>query len=612
MPNAKGKSVVDVFRSREKDILEYVNDRKDSYFGSEVYRRLKNRMSQLDDSIDMKFHPTRNGTRTANDFKSKIAMPLVREKFRILQGMALASFRNDPMITVLPDGETTFEAAGVSQMVLDQNFRRTRFREKGWRGAVGYAGRYGVAVMVNHFRKTDLGGYEKMQQTPFGIQRLPMQGKVTYNVFNRCINPLNYMQNEHIADPDDSDFRGWIERIPLSQLIAEFKDAEGFYVKENLRKVIEKAKKDFLENQNFFSKNSTPDWRRAGLDLEYWYGKINIDGFEEDETCYYIEKTRDEIIRISTNPNDEGIVPISIYSFDRRLDRWCGNSPVENSMPMENFLNIILGMRADQGMKTLERFLFFDKSIGVDPADLNNRKRNGGYIPFEGKGRAMSEIFYEFQPKDFSANSIEPLIREVKEADQRLSIDSDFNRSATSGGPQNETATAAVMMDEKGNVLKSDLLECFSYGLVNTARNNLIKLQEQLPETFMITPRYGNSMMVEKGRMLGTYDYQIHTALTKNKVIALNNLMNMLTSIQNYRGTQDPAWLNVNLPPLIKKYIQEYDLGLNIDEVYPQQMPMQQQQPMMGAGAPQGMPGGGPPPPEGFQQPTLQEPAVYA
>jgi hypothetical protein len=151
--------------------------------------------------------------------------------------------------------------------------------------------------------------------------------------------------------------------------------------------------------------------------------------------------------------------------------------------------------------------------------------------------------------------------------------------------------------------------------LTSTARINLIKLQEQLPEMFMINPRFGNSMMVNKAQMLGAYEYQIHTALTKNKVIALNNLMNLLTSIQNYRGTQDPAWLNVNLPPLIKKYIQEYDLGINIDEVYPQQIPgmgMQQQQPMMPGmgGGPKGLPGMQAP--QTVEEPTLAEPAVYA
>jgi len=607
MNGSKNKTLIDVFKSREKDITDYVNDRISSYYGSEVFKRLKNRMAQLDDSIDMKFHPTMHGNRVANDFKSKIAMPLVREKFRILQGMTLASFRNDPMITVLPDGDTTYEAAAKSQVVLDQNFRRTQFREKAWRNAVGYSARYGVAVMVHHFRTTDLGSREKMQQTPFGIQKMPMVNKITYNVFNVCKDPRNYFQNEHMADPEDSDFRGWIDRIPLSQLIADYKGKEDLYIRENLREVIERAQKDFISNANYFSRMATPDWRRAGLDLSYWYGKINVTDFEEDDTEYYLEMAGDKIIRISTNPNDEGIVPISIYSYDRRLDRWCGNTPVENSMPMENFLNIVLGMRADQGLKTLERFLFFDKSSGIDPADLNNRKRNGGYIGFDGKGRPMSEIFYEFQPRDFSGNSIEPLIREIKEADQRLSFDSDFGRPATQGGPQNETATAAVMMDEKGNVLKSDLLESISYGLMSTARINLIKLQEQLPDEFQVTPPFQSAMMINKADMLGTYQYQIHTSLTKNKVIALNNLMNLLTSIQNYRGTQDPAWLSVNLPPLIKKYIQEYDLGLNIDEVYPQQV-----QPQL---APMGMPPSGLPgqiQAAPFSQPLMMEQPAYA
>ncbi len=570
------KDLVGRFGSEEKNITRLVMDQKGDYYGSTCFKKLKNRMSRLDDSVDMRFHPTRSKVRSANNFKSKICMPLVREKYRMFTGMALASFRGEPISTILPEGDTPRINATVAQEVMNQNFRRTEFRAKAWRDSLHYVGRYGVAVMPMRYQPTKQGdGREKTVYGPFGFEKQPMGMQRRHNVYNYTINPLNYYQDKGVAQPTDSPYNGWIERVPLSRLIHE-SETDPNVIKKNMREVIKRAMDETISDPKYFSKGEVTDWQRVGVDVTYHYGKLQVRGNEGDERCYYLEMAGDKIIRFGTNPNDEGLIPLSIITCDPRLEYWWGNTPIENSVPMENLLNMILQMRADQAAQLLERFLFIDSNSGVDPAEMNRRKHNGGIIPFRGKqGMRPQDIFFEYQPRDFSANSIEPIIREVKEADQRLSFETDFQRSAAQGGPQNETATAAMMMDEKGNVLKSELLEAIAHGLTRVCRGNVVILQQQLPDMFQILPENGAAMTVHKSHLLGQYRYQYHTSLTKNKVTQMTNLMNFVTQMVNFQGSGNPAFQAMNLTPVVQELTRKYDLDIDIGEVFPPQQPQQ-------------------------------------
>lgn len=579
MTNSHIKDLVKRFDSEESKITTLVIDQKADYYGSRAFMKLKNRMARLDDSIDMRFHPTRTRVRTANDFKSKISMPLVREKFRIFTGMSLASFRNDPIVTILPEGDTPRINAAVAQEVLNQNMRRTEFRQKAWSRIVNYVGRYGVAVVPMRYKPTTGYQGEKTTYGTFGFEKKKSTGPRRHNVFNYTINPLNYYQDKSFADPDESPYQGWIERTDLARLIWEY-DNDPDVIRKNLKEVIKQAMDESLQDTRYFSKSEASDWGRVGIDVTYHYGKLPIIGNEGSDVCYYLEIVGDKIIKFATNPNDEDLRPLSIYTCDPRLEYWWGNTPIENSLPMENFLNLILGMRADQAKQVLERYLFIDANSGVDIAAMNARKHNGGPIPFKSKhGMRASDIFYEYQPRDFSASSIEPIIREIKEADQRLSFESDYNRAPAQGGPQNQTATAAMMMDEKGNVLKSELLEKLAFGLTRTTRGNMIILQQQLPDYFQITPEPSTPVTIFKQHLLGYYRYQYHSSLTKNKVTQMTNMMNFVTQMVNFRGSGDPTFTGLNLTPIVQELVRKYDMDIDLDEVFAQQQPMQGQLP---------------------------------
>jgi len=560
------KSLVEEFRAKERDIVALVIDQKDDYFASDCWKILKRRMKRLDDSVDLRF----NTTAKQNDFKSKICMPLVREKFKIFTGMVHAAFRSEPLVTILPDADTTYLNAAVAQKTFDQNLRRTEYRNNVWREIVIYLGRYGVAVSPMRYRRSTSGSCERTVDGPFGIE-VKKENTCRHNVWNYACNPLNYFQNKSIVNPKNSDYQGYIERVPLSVLINEYRGGVNV-IRDNLEDVISRAMNESVNDARFFQYGRATDWYRVGVDVTYRWGRLPVEGHEGDERCYYLEMVGDKIIRFGTNPNDNDLIPISIYRADTRLDYWWGNTPIENSVPMENFLNLILGLRADQAMQAAERFLFYDASAGIDPADLNNRKQNGGYVRYNNKGQLRAQdIFYEYQPREYSAASIEPIIREAKEADQRLSFDTDYTRRAVQGGPQNSTATAAVIMDARGNTLKSELLEGISFGLVDMARGNVTILQRMLPDYFKLYERGVEPITVYKGHLLGTYDYKIQTALTKNEAIQMQNLVNFLTQMANLRNVA-PDLAQMRLLPVAKELTQKYGLDVDIEEIFPPQM----------------------------------------
>lgn len=569
-------SLVDEFDEREKDIVTLTLDQKADYFGSDCRKILEKRMRTLDDSVDMKFNPGRARDRNVNDFKSRICMPLVREKFKMFTGVTFAAFRQDPFVSVLPDGDTPRYRSQIAQLVLDQNLRRTEFKMTTWREIVSYLGRYGTSVVPMRYRKTAYSGsYEKTQMTPFGIGVTQMQqGGQKHNVWNWCVNPLNYFQNKAFAHPWLSDYQGYIERVPLSILIDEYYN-NPFVIKKNLAEVIKQAQGEATRDERFFQKGRVSDWYRVNVDVTYRWGKLYIEGHEGDERCYYMEIVGDKIIKFQTNPNDEDLVPISIYTADQRLEFWWGNTPIENSKPMENFLNMILGLRADQALQVVERTLFYDGNAGIDFADLNNHKKNGGYVRYNGKlNMRAQDIFYEYQPRDYSASSIEPIIREIKEADQRVSFDNDFARRSAEGGPQNETATAAQLMDQKGNVLKSELLESVAAGLIRTARGNLTIMQRMLPDYFKLSPPNVPALDVYKEHLLGTYQYKLQTSLTKNEVSQRQNLLNFVTQMVNLRNADQQLAASMQVVPIVQELAKKYDLDIDIDEMFPPQQPM--------------------------------------
>ena len=100
----------------------------------------------------------------------------------------------------------------------------------------------------------------------------------------------------------------------------------------------------------------------------------------------------------------------------------------------------------------------------------------------------MQNMLYEYQGKDTSTTDTDWLLREIKEQVQKSSPKPDFLRSGNKGGLANNTATAANIIDEMTDLIESDGMEVFSFGVTDMGRKNTIMLQQFLSETFAILP----------------------------------------------------------------------------------------------------------------------------
>ena len=274
-----------------------------------------------------------------------------------------------------------------------------------------------------------------------------------------------------------------------------------------------------------------------------------------------------KIIRFEENFLDEDIDPITVYTMRNRPEYWWGNAWGEDVMPQENFVKILMNMKADQALKALERYIFYAKGA-IDIADINNRHVNGGWVPVDIKNFQMQNMLYEYQGKDTSTTDTDWLLREIKEQVQKASPKPDFLRSGNKGGLANNTATAANIIDEMTDLIESDAMEVFSYGITDMGRKNTIMLQQFLGETFAILPNPKlPPLQLWKKDILGDFWYSVVSTLYKNKANEAIRLQNAITQIMNYKGTGDPSWQNVNLTPIVRKWIASIDVG-DVDEIY--------------------------------------------
>ena len=502
-----------------------------------------------------------------NTFMSKITFPFVRETYLLTRAMTKKNFRADPLITLAPEGpETSFLNSVNMQDVLSLNLRHTFFRETTFDRIVDSCSRYGVGVSIAQFESNQRQTM-KTQMTAMGPQRIPYQSN-RKNVVNYPVHILNYSQDPMINDARNSDWKCIIENIPISKLINAYKQNPDLYIKENLEYIIKNAKKSAFQDEEYHHDDKEiRDYAKAGVDKLRFWAKIHINGNEDNEQKYYVEIIGNKIIRFEENFLDEDIDPISVYTMRNRPEYWWGNAWGEDVMPQENFVRILMNMKADQALKALERYIFYAKGA-IDISDINNRHVNGGWVPVDIKNFQMQNMLYEYQGKDTSTTDTDWLLREIKEQVQKSSPKPDFLRSGNKGGLANNTATAANIIDEMTDLIESDGMEVFSFGVTDMGRKNTIMLQQFLSETFAILPNPKlPPLQLWKKDILGDFWYSVVSTLHKNKANEAIRLQNTITQLMNYKGTGDPSWQNVNLTPIVRKWIASIDVG-DVDEIY--------------------------------------------
>jgi hypothetical protein len=574
--------LVKQFEKHEKAISRYVDDRISTYFGSTCFKVLKNRYARLRDSIDMRYHETRSGGRAINDWKSKIAIPLVREVYLMRRSVIHAAYAKDPLISVVPTIASTEEGARLMQDTLQSNIRSTKFREGPYRQIVNSCSRYGSAVGVHYFRGSSTESMVTQRRMVAGValgyERQP-KPRYRKGVYLDEVHILNYFQNPNIINPRDSDYQGYIGREHLSAVMAEFEADPALYVKKNMKKILDEAERGGRNDPNYYTANKAEDPHAVGLDIQYWWGTLNIKGNEDDETEYYIERIGDTIVRIEENPNDWDIRPLTTWGIDQREEWWWSNTDSEGVVPHENYLNLLFGMAADNGLRALQNYIMYPRGL-VDVADINNRAKNGGWVPFDmtqlKPGMGAKDLFYRYEFPEASMQNADWIAAQVKEAASRLKTKGDMNRKATQGGPVNDTATAAIYMNEQGDVQENFYLNEFSVGMKDMGEKQSIILQQRLGDRIRIRPRPDAAPLeFEKWQMLGEYGYYIETSLTRNQQIRLMNLQNAITAMVNFKGTGDPTWQRVNMEDVVRQWFRELELGIEVDRMLPPAPPEQ-------------------------------------
>lgn len=573
------------WRNYEKKIAEYLLVRERTYAESECKRRLVKRYHNLRSAIDLSGGRSTH-TRLAyqHDFATKIKMPLVREAYNLRKASLRANYRNDPLFTLVPVADTPRENARNLQDAVNYNLKRTKFRAKALNPLVNMVAACGAGVVYSDW----VAQSRKMRQTvptPMGAMQV-MATKDTYNVVNRHIHPLNYIQNPGYVDPEDSDYQGHYETWTLAKLMSRAKAEPDLYIKKNVEAVLKEAKDGAMQNDSMVHVAKQEDWNALSVDVNIWWAQLQITRNEDDETYYYVEMIGDKIIRLEPGYYDEDLRPYSIFGLDPRPDVWWSNTDPEMQLGFENVLNSVLQMQMDNAIRNLQQFIFLDKQLGVDAAMINRAHLNGGflYVDVKDANRHISHMIHREQGHEVSLGGLNDAIREAKEGSQRIKPKADYFRTASEGGPQNKTATAASFMEEEANVQEADYATAFNMGLARMGYVNGTMLKQLLPDEFYMRPdpRMPGASKYDKLAILGDCDYTVETSMTRNKLQQVMKLQNVITGIMNFKGTGDPAFQNFNIAPIVKEWVNALDLPADTEEVYNDQMAMPN--PAMGMG----------------------------
>lgn len=607
------KNLPDKFKKHGKEIKDFALGAINYYFDHPCFTKLKSKKGKLDDSIDMQFNSAENqNNRVQNAWRSNIAIPMVREAFLARRAILSQAFSQPELVTILPDGVTPHKNARNMQDVVMSVLKTTHFHENTLEPVIDSCSRYGCAVVVSNFEikeKTLTKTVPKYINNVFdGYDREKVVDEWK-GVFCDPIDILNYFQQPEAADPKKAMYRGYVERVPVYQIANEMKeDDQGLYIKENIDKVIKLAENGSIESKNYHEKNGETA-RIVTIDRFHYYGKLTFKGNRDDDTTYYIQIAGGEVIRFQENPNDEDLVPINIYTIDKRPELWWGSTDAENVIPMENYMQMILSMYADSAMQELQRFVLYDTNSGVNMSKINAAAKNGGWIPVDRKqGQDLKGIFHQNQFTGIGTGNINYIVSELKEAAQRVRPKGDFTMQPNQGGMKNKTAEAARIITQQGSTLESYFLRIFSYGLSDNIRAIMIMLKQHLGDHIIARPKpTEDPVELMKMEILGDFNPDVKTALTENQSTRSQKLLNFLTMVMNFQGSGDPSWLRLELPPVIRELTRTIlQDTVDTDTVYPemtedeiqmQRMQKQQQQAAQMMGPP-----AGPPQPQGALQ----------
>lgn len=562
--------LIDSFGDYERLITEFVMARKRTYFDSECYKYLKRRHDRLRDAIDMKYPSNKN-----NSLSSKIAFSFIRQRYLHRRAVTANAFSSDPIGSVDPIGDTSFENAANLQDLLSSNFKYTDFRTRCFDKLIDSSSRFGAHVCYTQYQPNFRKGFKTVYQPDALVQyqRVAVDNSATKTVCNFPIHILNYFQDPYEPNSEDSYYRGFIDHWRVSELVNCATVEPDNYIADNLERVISSGKKSGFsdENRYYDGKNEKTDSSHVGVDVTRMWTIMPINGNEDDDTVYYVEMVGDTIIRFQISPYDEDIVPLTTGCFRNRPDYWWGNPDSEDVMSHENFYNLMMQIVADMAMKSTDTMTFYPRGYGFDIDDLANRHETGGMIGYDMKNTPMQNMLYTWS-QPVNLNGMDYVLREVKESAQNLTTTTDLTRGYNQGGLNNSTATAAAMMQQQGDILENDMLNVFGRWIALVVKKNAIMLQQFVGEQFGIrTDPKLPAKQLSKYQILGTFGYDVVSSITKNSITEFAKWQNVITTLANFAQA---TGIKPDYDRMFRQMLKNSDVG-DVDLILPPPAPVE-------------------------------------
>lgn len=554
------------FEAKESEIGEYVKSRSEAYYTSDCFKILDRRMNDLQNSNDLKPAALRR-----NQWISNVVFPIVKERSLLRRAITAANYRAQDTFNLLGIGSTPQENAVHAELVLNLNMAHTFFKMKCLKPCINTASKFGTSITYTYWKDDDSEKLKTVHNPQTGEYERVRVSSNQKNAVSCEVNPRDYFQNPDIPEPDQSDFQGHYKRVHINELVALLEDES--YIRENLVQAIEDLKKGTgLKTGRPWQDKDAGKW---GTDILHWEGFIRIKGNEESEQKYCCEMIGKYVIKLSVDDYDEDISSYTVLNFDKRHEFWWGNSDSEYVVSHENFLNTFLSMSADNALRSMQQYVFYAKDT-ISPGDINNVYRNNGFIPVDVKNTNLSQMINPFQPGNLSLGPAQFITQMVNDSVQKMSTKIDLSRKSDTGGVQNNsTATAANILAGQSDVLESDLLENFDFGVSEIGRKSLILLQQFLTELFFVRPRPQDSEKpLYKYQILGDFDYQINSTASKSKQGEMLRMQNLATWLLNVMANPVMQQAGFNVVPMVKDILQKAEMP-SLDEIIPSENAMQ-------------------------------------
>jgi hypothetical protein len=563
-------NLIEKFLDHEKAISELVRRHISEYRKSDCYTLLDRRMTDLRMSADLKPASLRR-----NEYISHVVFPLVNEQMRINSAVTAANYRAKDTFILEPLNDTPEPNSRHAELVLNMNMAHSFFKMRTLKPEITNASLYGTFVNYTYWAEDERPKMGTIYDPQTGQYKRIMLPNNRKNAMNKIVDLRDYFQDHRCSEPDESPFQGHSRRVQLHELVRMA--GNDVYIRENLAEIIEQAQKGILPKSNRVT-NERPDIKEKGrleIEIDRYEGTVPIKGNEDDDTRYCIEIIGEKIIRCSVDDYDDDISSYTVGSYTKRPEFWWGNSDCEYKLPHENFLNIMLSMTADNALRSMNQYVFYNgKSIQMD--DISNRDAMGGFIPVDSKGLPLQNLLFPYQPGAMNYNAVEYAVNAVNESSQKMGTRLDFSKQNSGGTQNNKTATAANLLAQQGDILEADKIENFNYAVCEIGRKSLIMLQQFLSEMFYVRPTKKAEQMMYKYMILGRFGYMVNSSVDKNKQNEMVRLQNLVTWLSNLLVNPQLQQAGYRLAPAVNDVIRRADLP-SIDDIIPDENMMLQQ-----------------------------------